>query len=84
MGKCGKGLGKEFALAVFQREVPEVFYTEELRKFIKKRGWNPSEAYVSVLLANSASSTHSKTYPQYFKSIGHGKYMLSDDAQSLL
>ena len=84
MGKCGKGLGKEFALAVIHKEVPEIFNTEELRRFIEKRGWNPSENYVNVLLANSASSTHSKTYPQYFKSIGNGEYMLSDDVQSIL
>ena len=30
MGKCGKGLGKEFALAVIHKEVPEIFNTEEL------------------------------------------------------
>lgn len=84
MGKYGKGLGKEFALAVLQGEVPEVFNTEELRRFIKKRGWNPPETYVNLLLANSASTTHSKNYPNYFKSIGDGKYMLSDEIQSLL
>ncbi len=84
MGKCGKGLGKEFSLVVLRSEVPGIFNTEELRKFIKKRGWNPSEKYVNVLLANSASLSHSKNYPQYFKSIGDGKYVLSDDIKVLL
>lgn len=84
MRKCGKGLGKEFALAVIHKEVPEIFNTEELRRFIKKRGWNPCVNFVNVLLSNSASSTQGKTYPQYFKSIGNGEYMLSDVVRTLL
>lgn len=84
VAKYGKGLGKEFALAILNGEVSEVFNTDELRKFIVRKGWNPADSYVSVLLANSSSTTHSKTYPQYFKSIGNSEYMLSDDVRSLL
>ena len=84
MNKCGKGLGKEFALAVLNGDVSEVFNTEDLRKFVLKRGWSPSEKYISVLLPNSSSLTHSKTYPNYFKSIGNGEYKLSENVKSLL
>lgn len=84
MVKCGRGLGKEFTMAVLNGEISEIFRTEDLWKFIEIKGWNPSDKYVNVLLPNSSSSTHSKTYPQYFKSIGKGEYMLSDHVRSLL
>lgn len=84
MGKYGEGLGKEFALAVLRGEVSEVFTTKDLSKFVESRGWNPPENYLNVLLANSSSENHSKTYVKYFKSIGTGKYMLSKNINNLL
>lgn len=84
MGKYGIGLGKEFALAVLKGEVPDTFNTDEVRKFAMNRGWNPSEKYINVLLPNSSSSTHSNNYPQYFRSIGNGDYVLSENIRSLL
>jgi hypothetical protein len=84
MGKFGRGLGKEFAWAILNGEVSKVFSTAELKKFVENKGWNPSEKYVNVLLPNSSSLTHSKTYPPYFKSIGNGKYVLADNIRRLL
>lgn len=84
MTKCGRGLAKEFALAVRNGEISEVFNIADLVKFIDSRGWNPSKSYVTVLLANSSSTKHSKTYVKYFMSCGNGQYKLVDDIEILL
>lgn len=84
MAKYGRGLAKEFALAVKLGEISEVFNTADLVGFIDSRGWNPSKNYVNVLLANSSSRKHSKTYIKYFMSCGNGQYKLGDDIEILL
>ncbi len=84
MGKYGKGLAKEFAIAVLNREVSEVFSIYDVRKFAFDRSWNLPDSYINEVLSNSSSMTHSLKYPKYFKSIGNGEYVLADDVRSLL
>lgn len=50
MAKYGNGLNIEFVEAVKAGEGKEPFSTEDLRKYAGKRGWKPSEKYISVLL----------------------------------
>ena len=81
MAKYGQGLNIEFVKAVKNGEVSEPFKTEDIRRFAKSRGWNPSENYIAVLLPNGSSETHSNTYKKLFVAIGGGEYILSDKAK---
>lgn len=81
MRKYGKGLGAEFALAIKEGLVNQPFTSYDLKEFALSKGWKPSPHYISVLLANGASKTHSPTYGKYFVSIGNGFYMLSELAK---
>ena len=78
MAKYGRGLGREFAQAVKNSDIREPFSTKDVRDFAASRGWKPPESYINVLLANSSSGKHSKTYLKLFESLGKGMYKLSD------
>jgi hypothetical protein len=81
MAKYGRGLNIEFVCAIKAGEVRAPFNTEDVREFAKRKGWKPSEKYISVLLPNGASESHSPTYQKLFTSIGNGMYVLSDEAK---
>jgi hypothetical protein len=81
MAKYGRGLNIEFVCAVKAGEVPEPFNTEDVREFSKRKGWKPSEKYISVLLPNGSSESYSLTYQKLFVSVGDGMYNLSDIAK---
>jgi len=81
MAKYGRGLNIEFICAVNAGEVQEPFNTEDVREFAKLKGWKPSEKYISVLLPNGSSESHSPTYQKLFVSVGNGMYILSDIAK---
>lgn len=81
MAKYGRGLNIEFVCAVKADEVQVPFKTEDVRKFAKRKGWKPSEKYISVLLPNGSAESHSPTYQKLFISIGNGMYILSDAAK---
>lgn len=83
MNKYGDGLNIEFVRAVKQGLVQQPFCTDDVRAFAHSKGWNPSEHYVQVLLANGASQLHSLTYKKYFKSLGDGQYTLSELASEV-
>jgi len=81
MAKYGRGLNIEFVEAVKKGEVSEPFATEDVRIFIKSKGWNPPESYIVVMLPNGSSQTHSNNYKKLFNAIGGGQYILSDKAK---
>lgn len=81
MAKYGRGLNIEFVCAVKAGEAQEPFNTEAVREFAKRKGWNPSEKYISVLLPNGSAESHSPKYQKLFVSIGNGMYILSDKAK---
>jgi hypothetical protein len=81
MPKYGRGLNIEFVCAVKAGEVRIPFNTGDIREFAKRKGWKPSEKYISVLLPNGAAESHSFTYQKLFVSIGNGMYELSDLAK---
>lgn len=77
MSKYGDGLSIEFVRAVKKGEIPEPFTKADVEHFAASKGWNPSSRYVSVMLANGSSPTHSLTYKKYFEALGNGEYRLS-------
>ena len=81
MAKYGRGLNIEFACAVKAGEVQAPFNTEDVREFAERKGWKPSEKYISVLLPNGSAESHSPTYQKLFVSLGKGLYILSDIAK---
>lgn len=81
MSKFGDGLNIEFVRAVKKGQIAEPFTKGTVEKFASNKGWNPSPRYVSVMLANGSSLTHSPTYKKYFVSLGDGKYRLSELAK---
>jgi hypothetical protein len=77
--KYGRGLAFEVYEAVRKKELEEPITSEDVKKFVLKKGWYPSEKFLNVLLPNSSSDKHSLTYKKYFKSIGNSKYILNKD-----
>lgn len=79
MPKYGEGLGYEIVKAVNFGEIKEPITYNKIKDFCKKKGFNPSENQMRVLLSNSTENTHSPTYAKYFIRVGRGKYMLHSD-----
>ncbi len=82
MAKYGRGLNIEFVYSVKAGEVKEPFNTEDVREFAERKGWKPSEKYLSVLLPNGSSESHSPMYQKLFVAVGNGMYILSNIAKS--
>ena len=78
MTKYGRGLNREIVAAVNKGEISEPFSIKDVKKLVKRKGWNPgpTENHINVTLANAASDDHSLTYRKYFMSTGKGKYRL--------
>ncbi|MEK4351125.1 HNH endonuclease signature motif containing protein [Paenibacillus sp. FSL R5-0475] len=78
MVKYGKGLNLEIVDAVNRGEIPEIFNTSNIREFIEKKGWEPSDNYINATLPNAATDSHSPTIKNYFVSKNNGYYELLD------
>lgn len=80
MAKYGRGLNREIVAAVNAGLITEPFSTEDIRKLIKIRKWQPgpTENHINVTLANGASDKHSITFKKYFISVGDGQYKIKN------
>ncbi|HEY8893144.1 MAG TPA: HNH endonuclease [Clostridium sp.] len=47
-------------------------------KLCENKGFNATESYINVILANATGNKHSPTYKKYFERIGKGEYELLD------
>lgn len=79
MSKYGEGLGKEIVKGVKNGELDEPLTTVKVRLFCAKKGWNPSENYISVILANASSEKHSPTYVKYIEKNSIGEYFVAKE-----
>lgn len=77
MSKYGRGLGLEIVSGVKTGEITEPLTTEKIRSFCELKGWNPSENYLEVFLANTASETHSGNYKKYIERNTRGEYVIA-------
>lgn len=58
-------------------QIKEPFNVNDVRLFTENKGWDITDTYINVCLANAAAENHSLTYKKYFESIGDGKYKIS-------
>ena len=80
--KYGRGLGREIFEAAKAGKLSQPFDVATCREFVRKRGWNPPESYIRVVLANSeVSRSHSETYFDYFVRVDEGKYKINPHAK---
>lgn len=79
MSKYGEGLGKEIVKGVKNGELDEPLTTAKIKHFCIKKGWNPSEHYLNVFLANTSSDKHSPTYVKYIDKTNTGEYIVAKE-----
>lgn len=74
MAKYERGLNREIVAAVNRGGLNEPLTVATVREFVMRRGWNVSDSYLVVALANGASARHSASYRKYFEALGNGGY----------
>jgi len=84
MTKHGEGLSYEIVKAVNNGEITEPITTKKVRDFCKKKGLNPSENQMNVVLSNATENTHSPTYKKYFERVAVGEYVIRSNFRKQL
>lgn len=79
MAKHGRGLGSEIIEAINCGELIEPISCKKVKKLCEQKGFNYSESYINVILANSTSNSHSPTYKKRFEKVGVGEYIVNSN-----